>query len=199
MEILSIKAKKKNPNIFIVTTTDSTNELHADIVVKHGIKKGEFAQETFANAIVESNNLIATNLAMKYLNNRIKTEKQIKDYLYKKGYKSNVVNVVIEKLKEYNLINDAIYAQSYINTNPNFSKRKLQQKLATAGIKADCYTDIVNEVEELPQCKKQIEKFFKSKPVDKPNVEKLTRRLISQGFSWDTIKQALNELVSIED
>mgnify|MGYP003293558048 CR=1 FL=1 len=41
----------------------------------------------------------------------------------------------LSKLKEYSVVNDKIYAQAYINSNSNFSKNKVKQKLMQAGVK----------------------------------------------------------------
>ncbi len=197
MFIQSIKLKGKNANIFIITSDEGQHIFHSDIIVKFGLRVGEVDTERFKQAEEESALLIATNTALNYINQHMKTEKQVKDYLYKKEYKSKIVNAVINKLKEYNLLNDNLYAQSYINSNPNFSKRKLKQKLQGFGIKSDDFEENLVEIDELPACTKEVEKFFKTKPVDKPNVEKLTRRLIGQGYGWDTIKQAMKNIYEV--
>ena len=193
MNILSIKAKGKNPNLFVVKTEETEFVLHSDIIVKFGLRMGEVDESRFNEAKEESEILIATNRCLNYLNQHIKTEKQIKDYLYKLGYKSKVVNVVLAKLKEYNLINDKIFAQSYINSNPSFSKIKLKQKLQGFGVKTENFEEDLDTVDEVVACKKEVEKFFKLKSVDKENIEKITRRLITKGYSWDSIKQVLSE------
>lgn len=195
MIIQSIKLKGKNANIFVVTTDEGQYLLHSDIIVKFGLHMGEFDAEKFKLAEEESNVLIATNVALKLLNQHMKTEKQVKDYLYKKEYKSKTVNAVINKLKEYNILNDNNFAQSYIRSNPSFSKRKLKQKLQSFGIKEQDYSEDLCEIDELPACVHEVEKFLKNKLPSKENTEKLTRRLVGQGYGWDTIKQAMKNLI----
>ena len=173
MNIISMKVKGKNTNIFIVKTDSEEYIMHSDIIVKFGICKGLVAEERFKQAVEESTLLIATNTALNYLNQHNKSEKQVKDYLYKKGYKSTIVNAVCIKLKEYNLFNDKTYVQSYINSNLNFSKRKLKQKLQGFGIKNEDYETFLNEIDELPACVKEVDKFFKNRVADKANTENL--------------------------
>ncbi len=195
MIIKSIKLKSKSANTFIATNQFGNQFLlHSDAIVQYKIKSGEVDDEIFLKCVDVSNNIIATNLAVKYLNSSIKTEKQIKDYLYKKGYHSPTVNFVVEKLKSYNMINDKQYAESYIKSNPNFSKKKLQQKLAQVGVKKENIADDIDSVDEAASCLKSAQKFAKSHVMDKQNMQKLTRRLISQGYGWDTIKSTLNTL-----
>ena len=81
MQILSIKLKSKNnPNIFTICSSKGEYILHSDIIVKYGIKLGDFNDETFTYALSESNVIIALDYAVKYLANTIKTVKQLKDY-----------------------------------------------------------------------------------------------------------------------
>lgn len=195
MEILSIKLKsKRNANVFICETDCGAFEMHSDVIVKNGIKVGMFDDEKFYESVNQSSEIIAFNLASKYVGNRLKTEKQIKDYLYKHEYKKDVVDFVVNKLKEYKIIDDKVYVETYIRTNPNFSKNKVKQKLFGFGVKSESMDEELETIDEFSSCLKQAEKFLKNKIVDKLVLDKLVRRLSSQGFGWDTIKSVLNKL-----
>ena len=200
MEILSLKLKsKRNANVFICSTDAGEFELHSDIIVKNGIKTGEFDDKKFYSAVKESADLIAFNLAAKYVGSRLKTEQQIKDYLYKKEYHKSTVDSVVEKMKEYKIIDDKIYAETYIRTNPNFSKNKLKQKLFSCGVKSENMDESLIEVDDEISCKKNAEKYLRNKVVDKQTIEKLIRRLQGMGYGWETIKLTLNYLKYEED
>ena len=87
MEILNLSLKSKtNANVFTCSTDVGEFVLHSDIIVKFGMKKGEFDEEKFMLAVQESSEIIAFNIATKYISSRLKTEQQIKDYLYKKEF-----------------------------------------------------------------------------------------------------------------
>ena len=195
MEILSLKLKSKtNANVFICSTDVGEFELHSDIIVKCGIKVGEFDSEKFLLSVQESSEIIAFNLATKYISSKLKTEQQIKDYLYKKEYHKQTVDFVIEKLKTYKIIDDNNYAESYIKSNPNFSKNKLKQKLFSSGIKSQIVEESLTEVDDLTSCKKNAEKYLRNKAIDKQTIDKLIRRLQGMGYTWETIKSTLNYL-----
>ena len=98
IESISLKSKR-NPNIFNVETDVGIFEMHSDIIVKNGIKLGEINDEIFYTSVQESAEIIAFNLCVKYISSRLKTEKQIKDYLYKHEYKKITIERVLEKLK----------------------------------------------------------------------------------------------------
>ena len=195
MEIYSLKLKSKNnANVFICATDCGEFELHSDIIVKANIKIGSVEDEKFYQAVQESSEIIAFNVAMKYISSKLKTEHQIKDYLYKKEYHKQTVDVVIEKLKEYKIIDDKMYAESYAKSNPNFSKNKLKQKLFLSGVKSQIVDESLTEIDDETSCKKNAEKYLKNKIVDKATLEKLIRRLQGMGYNWETIKSTLNQL-----
>ena len=142
----------------------------------------------------ESAEIIAFNLAVKYISSKIKTEQQIKDYLYKKDFHAPTVNVVINKLKEYGVINDAKYAESYINSNPSFSRMKLKQKLYSFGVKKDLIDNLTEEIDDYDSCLNNAKKYMKNKMITKEVTEKLTRRLMSLGYNWEVVVKVLRTL-----
>ena len=84
MKIYSIKLKSKNnTNIFIVETNMGEYTFFSDVIVKYSLSEKEIEDDVFYTALKESEVLIATNLAMKYLGSRLKTEKQLREYLLK--------------------------------------------------------------------------------------------------------------------
>ncbi len=195
MEILAIKLKSQNnPNIFLCSTDNGEFDLHSDIIVKFNLSVGLVDEEKFFIATKESDEIIAFNLATKYVGSRLKTEQQIKDYLYKKNYHKQTVDVVIEKMKEYKIIDDKNYAETYARSNQNFSKNKLKQKLFSFGVKAQDVDESLVEIDDFESCKKNAEKYLRNKTLDKKTIEKLIRRLQSMGYTWDVIKSTLNYL-----
>lgn len=201
MEIINLKLKSKNnANVFICSTDIGEFELHSDVIVKSAIKVGSFDEQKFMQAVQESSEIIAFNIATKYISSKLKTEQQIKDYLYKKEYHKQTVVAVLEKLKEYKIIDDKTYAEAYARANPNFSKNKLKQKLFSNGIKSQIVDESLTEIDDEKSCLKNAEKFLRNKVVDKPTVEKLIRRLQGMGYGWDTIKSTLNAIkLNIDD
>jgi len=195
MEILNLKLKtKQNANIFICSTNVGEFELYSDVIVKSSIKVGEIEDEKFFASVQESSEIIAFNLATKYVGSRLKTEQQIKDYLYKKNFHKSTVDVVVERLKEYKIIDDKNYAETYVRSNVNFSKNKLKQKLFLSGVKSDIVDESLMGIDDVSSCKKNAEKYLRNKVIDKPTIEKLIRRLQGMGYNWDTIKSTLNYL-----
>lgn len=194
MEIINFKLKSKtNSNVFVVTTSEGEFILHSEIIVKLGITKGIVNDNVFFDAVRESEKLIALNVAMKYISSKIKSTKQIVDYLYKKEFHKVAVDYVVNKLTEYGVLNDKYFVTSYINSNKNWSKNKLKQKLFEVGIKKDLVDENLIDFDDYTGCKKSAEKFVRNKNL-KEIREKLVRHLAGKGYNFETINRVLKDL-----
>ena len=130
IEKISLKSSR-NPNIFIVQIDGENQIMHSEIIVKYGLSTGaEIEQDKLIEVVFESDVMIATNLAMNYVSSKLITTKQLKDYLYGKGYHTNVISKVIDKFNEYGVLNDENFATSYVGIKQHsLSKRAIEQKL----------------------------------------------------------------------
>lgn len=194
MKITSIKLKSpKNTNIFLVVSDDTEYIFHSDVIVKYGMSVGkEFDNKLFFDLLEESNYIICLNKSMEYISSKLKTTKQLKDYLYQKGYKTATINRVIDKLNEYQVLNDSNFANAYIDANSSrLSKRNLQNKLAEKGIKKEVTASLLQDVNDDEVCFKMAQKFMKNKEYTKQNLDKLIRHLQYKGFDWDSIGKVL--------
>lgn len=199
MKIYSIKLKSKNnTNIFIVETNMGEYTFFSDVLVKYSLSEKEIEDDVFYTALKESEVLIATNLAMKYLGSRLKTEKQLCEYLLKKNFSLDSIDEVLSKLKEYKLIDDTEYAKIYIRSNRQNSKTRLKQKLIQSGVDKNFIDNALDDIDDYESCLQNAKKFFKNKMVNKENCEKLTRRLQYMGYAWDTIKKVLLNLSDLD-
>ena len=78
-----------------------------ETIIKHKLKVGLDVEKEFLDNIqLESEKQTALNKAVKYISKTMKTQKQVVDYLKGKGYVFQVINFVLEKLKEYNFVDD---------------------------------------------------------------------------------------------
>jgi len=180
-----VKNRFNKPNLF---------ELHSEVIVKYSLATNlEIDENKFLILLEESEYLIALNTATTYLSSRLKTIKQLKDYLYLKGYKSQTINKVIDKLEEYNVLNDDFYAECFVKSNENkLTKRAIENKLSSKGIKKDTMEQVLSEVSDRDLVVPIAQKFMKNKEKSKENFEKLSRHLAYKGFNFDDIKFALN-------
>lgn len=160
-------------------------------VMKLGLKIGqEVSTERLNEAVFDSEKSVAFDKAMNYLGRGMKTCKQMRDYLSKKGYSSEIVEYVVVKLKEYRYLDDNIYAQTYVEQNVRTKgTRRLKQELVQKGIsvsQAEEYSQIDGEL-ALDNATRLAEKYMKNKPRDIKTLQKLQRYLVSRGYGFDTV------------
>ena len=138
--------------------------------------------------------------ALRFLSYRPRSEKEIRDYLVKKGANQKINRAIIAKLKKQNLINDQAFTQWWIDQRSRFrSKGKwaLLMELLQKGIKKEVIeASLFSDQQELVLAKKAARKKMKAYH----NLESVERRqkmtgfLNRRGFSWETIKKALEEI-----
>lgn len=195
--ITNIEIQKKNKercNIFIDNAFSFGVSL--EIVLKYSLKKGmELDEEKLKEISYESDKSEAISKAVKYLSNNLKTKRQLKEYLINKGYDEEIAFFVIDKMKEYNLINDVEFAKRYIESCAKKEGTKLIfYKLMNKGIKKkDIQTafDMI-DVNHEENAKNLAQKHLKNKELTKENIQKTYRYLLGKGFSYEEVSSALS-------
>lgn len=195
IEKISLKSTR-NPNVFAVEIDDQKYILHSEVIVKYGIcTGGEIEQDKLNEVVFESDVMIATNLAMNYISSKLITNKQLKDYLRGKGYKSDVITKVTDKFNEYGVINDEGFASAYINIKQHsLSKRALEQKLIQKGVNKDIAKNYLEEFDDYDVAVCTAEKFMKTKEYTEENITKLLRHLSYKGFDYEVINKVVDHL-----
>ena len=133
---------------------------------------------------------------LEYVVKTPKTERQVKDYLFKKGVYSWDAEKIIARLKELNYINDDQYARAFTDAKQSkYSTRVIQIKLRQRGIKSNAVDDAVRDVgDQTELCKQVAEKFMRNKEPNKENFQKLFRHLVGKGFTFETAKEVIDEI-----
>ncbi|MGD9901703.1 MAG: RecX family transcriptional regulator [Spirochaetales bacterium] len=191
-KITEIKVQEKNKErVSISLDGKFFCGLQMETVIKNRIKIGdEISEEKLENLQFESEKQVAFNKVLNLISKRLKTKHELKVYLQGKGYSKKVVDYVIEKLSEYNYVNDANYAKLYVKNNLSTKgARRLRQELILKGISKK----IIDEaLLDLPSQDEQIEvlvnKYMQNKEKTRENYAKLYAYLIRRGFNYDQIE-----------
>ena len=174
----------------------------SDVLIKFKLKKGmELDDFSFLEIQFQDDIRKAYSLAINYLARRMRSEKEIVDYLVQKEVDEPIIKEVIHKLTSQHYINDQEYAVAYVRTQanttdkgPNVIKKDLKEKGVAEGI-------LIQALEEFPleqQMEKAIkisEKFYQknAKVSLKVQQQKLEQLLLRKGYSYEVINFALNE------
>ncbi len=170
--------------------------MRMDTVVKNRLKVGtSVSQEGLAALQMESEKDTAFDKALTHLSATRKTEKQIRDFLTKKGYLPAVVDYAVDKLRAYSFIDDAEYAEAYIE---HASKRKggrlIRMELKSKGLSDEAVEGALSTLDdgqELLTAKEILGKYLRGKTSDRETMQKAYRYLMGKGFSYDVAKEAL--------
>lgn len=168
-----------------------------DTVLANGLKAGMSVDTDFLSHLqLESEKLTALDKALKHISVSMKTEKEIRSFLKKKGYLEEVANYVLEKMKDYGYVDDETYAASYTESA---SKRKgsrlIQLELRQKGVDEQIIDSALSSLEdETESAKRCLEKYMRGKSFDEKTLQKAYRNLLSKGFDYDTCKRAIESL-----
>ncbi len=133
--------KKISANKYKIFINDKTLILYDEIILKYNLLyKKEIDNDLLL--LIEKDNYKASiyDIALKYIGVRMRSVKEIKEYLLKKEFNINEVDEVINKLLNQNLLNDKIFAKSYINDKLNLTNSgldKIQNELLKLGVEED--------------------------------------------------------------
>ncbi len=173
-----------------------------ETVVSNRLKVGmHVSGEELSRMQLESEKLTALDKALFHITATMKTEQEVRDYLKKKGYLSDVCDYVIERMKAHGFLDDAAYAAAYAeHAGARKGKRLIAAELKRKGI-AD--GDIESALETLTgeeeSAKTVLEKYLRGKPLDRKTLQKAFSYLIGKGFGYETARAVLGSLAEEEE
>ena len=200
MEIKNITDFKSNKKK--IEAEDVTFALYKSDISKYDIKLGEMPEEVFEEIFLEILPKRALDRSLKIITGRDMTEGMIRDKLREDLYPSEIIDSVIEKLKQERLINDERFIRGFIEGKSS-KKSKRDIMIALSSKKADMnlaeriYAEL-SEEGSLSDENELIIKLLEKRHYDFENADfeekqKQIRYLLGKGFSYDSIHSALKD------
>jgi len=135
--------------------------------------------------------------ALNYISYKQRTVCEVEKYLASKGVECAEVQAAIDKLKEYNYINDERYAQDFVAAyKRKLSARDIEQRLKFRGIDSFVIEDALvdypehEEEETALSLAESVVKKYKDIEPDELN-KKIIRALAAKGFSYECAKRCI--------
>lgn len=167
----------------------------AETVLKLRLKAGdEVNSERLAEILAETERTEAVQKAADYALKTLKTKRQIKDYLLRKGYSEEAVWYAVDKLKEYGYIDDKEYSIRFIESTSKTQGRRLAEyKLMMKGVKKEDIAAAYEsaETDGNASARALCEKYLKNKEKTRENVLKAYKYLIGRGFTYEQADYAV--------
>lgn len=182
-----IKYKKLSNNRYKVFLEDGSNIiLYDDIIIKHELLITRKIDD-MEKIQKDNNEYLIYDMALKYINIKMRCEKEIRNYLAKKEIDNKEIDMVVIKLKNKGLINDKLYVKSFISDKIRLNKEGIN-KIRNELIKLDIDKNIIeDEISNIDQ-----------EEVNS-NLEKLIDKKINTNrkYAGDVLKMyLLNEFVN---
>ncbi len=165
-----------------------------ELVLTHHLKEGaEITLQKLEELVFENEKSLALTKAVTLLGKNLKTKSQMRKYLTEKGYSAQIINYVLEKLAEYNYINDENYAKIYVRSVKNkYGKIKIKNELKLKGVSEKIIDEVLSEFEsEEDVILTLATKYLKGKQPTYENLSKLYRFLLSKGFEYDEVSRVI--------
>ncbi|MBE6144135.1 MAG: hypothetical protein E7169_00980 [Firmicutes bacterium] len=165
MKVEKIK-KLKNGKYKIELDDDYKITTYDDVILKHNLLFNKEIDNDELNEMIKDNEYYDIyNKCIKYISKKLRSEKEIKEYLNKFEIEENTKNKIIKDLKNINMINDYNFMKAYISDRIYLSNDGLD-KIKTDLISHNIDISLIND--ELDKIDKSIIK------------EKLTKLIIKK-------------------
>ena len=212
MKVTKLVSQKRNPDrVNMYIDEEFFCGISLDGIAKFNIYLGKELEESDLEEILfeELKNRFFQR-AINYISRAIKTEVQLKRYLKELSFKKKgkwftdiskesleeIINDTAERLKEYNYLNDEVFAEEFLQSrmkNRPRGKSVLLSELISKGVNAELAKEKVEELveDEYAILKRIYEKKYGDENMfiqDSKKIDFLRRK----GFSWDLINEFLN-------
>lgn len=172
-----------------------------EVAIKYRLKAGMPIEKARLDEIqLETEKSQALDKAMTHISASMKTEKQIKDFLLKKGYTAAVADYCLERLLYHGLVDDYAYCRAYIGSVSGKGKRALEADLIKRGADKRAIERALEETEEDGTAAAAVlQKYMRGKEATKEALYRGFKYLLSKGYGYDTAKEALTSFCGEDD
>lgn len=140
MKILKYE-KKKNGMYQVFFDNDNNIDISEEIILKYNLLLKKDIDNSLIDKMLDENKIyIAYNLAIKYISIKMRSRKEIREYLSKKNIDYDSINEVIKILEKEKYLDDDSYAKAFVNDKmllSNNGPNKIRSKLIELGINSN--------------------------------------------------------------
>lgn len=197
------KFKKIGKSKYKIFFDNSELILFEDIILKYDLLiKKDMDVDLLEEVILENKNYEAYDLALSYIEVKMRNRKEIVKYLTKKEYSDNEINYALNKLDELNLLNDKSYIVAFVNDKVNLGldgPLKIKKCLVELDFNECDIDEYLNSFDEEVWKSKIIKIIDKKKSMMKNKsyfmfMNKMKNDLYNMGYSGDMVEEYLSNI-----
>lgn len=144
--------KKLRNNLYEVSIDQTKVNLYDDIIIKYSLLlKKEIDKKDFDQIIKENDSLSAYYKSLKYINFKLRSEKEIYNYLKRLNFNANDIFNTIERLKKDGYLDNKLYLKSYLSDQINLTNNgpyKIKSSLVNLGFKEEEINVYLEEIDD---------------------------------------------------
>ena len=132
--------------------------------------------------------------ALDLISRRPRSQREIRDYAFRKQWTKSNTERVIERLLERGYLDDAKFAEIFARSRANlrnYSTKRMKLELRKKGIASDIVDQVLTDSENFDE-NAALKNLIAKKRNRYDNEQKLIAYLARQGFSYDKIRDALS-------
>lgn len=201
MIITKIQPQKNDKRVSIYIDGEFAFGLMVETQYKYNLNEGMDIDNNFIETVLlEEEQLKAKSIALNFLAHRKRTEKEITDKLKEKGFEESIVDKTLVYLKNYGLVDDKDYANSFVKDKVKLNKhgpQRIKYDLYRKGVSQEIIKEVLMEDDEYPRALELAKKKMSSyRNDDRDKIyRKLGGFLQRRGYSYDCISKVLKELI----
>ena len=197
------KFKKIGKNRYKVFFDNTDLILFEDIILKYELLTKKDIDVHLLDKIIEENRWYeAYDLALSYIEIKMRNKKEIIKYLENKMYDRNVIDDVLNKLDKLGLLDDKKYISAYVNDKANLSNDgpfKIRQSLIDLGFNEEDINSYIFKVDREVWSTKLDKLINKKKNLMRTKsyfmfINKMKNDLYNLGYDKDMIEEKLSKI-----
>ena len=201
MEIRKFKKVGKNKYKILFDTEELT--LYDDIILKYELLiKKEISLDDLDKIIKDNNDYDAYNMALNYIEVKMRNRKELYLYLSKKGFEKSLINETISKIEKLGLLDNKAYIKAFINDKVNLTldgPYKIKKSLIDLDFNENDIDNYLNTFDD-KVWKSKIEKLINKKKSIMKNksyymfIQKMKNDLYNMGYDSYMIDDKLKDI-----
>lgn len=191
------KKKKNRVNIYI--DGEFSLGLYKDTIIKYHLYEGKEITKSELSEIQRFETLQdVKEKALNYLSYRIRSKKEIRNYLYKKHFDEEIIHIIINDFENSGLIDDTAFAEIWVKDR---SKRNpkgnliLKKELIEKGISETIIEVVLKNINEKENAERAASKAIKKYHNKNNFKEKVISYLSRRGFPYHLSKEVTLEIM----
>ena len=151
MKILKFKKTTKGTyKVFL--DNNQTISLYEDVIINNKLLlTKEIKDDELDDLIKQNNDMHVYSIAINYISIRMRSIKELKEYLKRKQVSENVIEETVDKLVKNGYLNDFNFAKAYVNDQlliTNKGPLKIKQELVKFGVDNEIINEVIDDVDK---------------------------------------------------